>query len=244
MQKTIYFIYASNALTLNIMRKLIITISMLTLSATTSMCQTEWERPEDQQAAVNNQKKQQSAIKKAERESEKAKLAKAEEKYLAGAISEKDGKIEWVCNYKIQGASAEELYGKTLSVLQKFTKQEGQLPQSAVTLLNKKKHIIVASVWEWLIFKNSFLSLDKAKFNYLLIAKCTNGNVRISMQKLRYIYDDTGKGEEIILAEDAINDKNALNKKKTKLVPGWAKFRRKTIDRKDEVFNDLAVKLK
>lgn len=230
------------------MRKLFVTISIFILSATAGMAQSEWERPEDTQAQSVATAPNRKAIKeaeKAQRQAEKAKLAKEEAKYLSGAVSEKDGKVEWNRDYPVISASAEELYIKILSVLQKFTKQEGQLPQSAVTLLNKKEHVVVASVWEWLVFKDTFLSLDKARFNYILVARCTDGNVNLSMQKLRYVYDEmTGKGEETILAEEAINDKNALNKKKTKLVPGWAKFRKKTVDRKNEVFDILATELK
>lgn len=230
------------------MRKLFVAISIFVLSATAGMAQSEWEKPEDAQFSPATTKLNRKAIKaaeKAEREAEKAKLAKEEAKYLAGAVSEKNGKVEWSRDYPVASASAEELYTKMLSALQKFTKQEGQLPQSAVTLLNKKEHIVVASVWEWLVFKDTFLSLDKAKFNYILVARCSGGNVNLSMQKLRYVYDEmTGKGEETILAEEAINDKNALNKKKTKLVPGWAKFRKKTVDRKDEVFSAFAAELK
>ena len=44
------------------------------------------------------------------------------------------------------------------------------------------------------------------------------------------------------MAEEAIHDKNGLNKKKTKLTPGWARFRIKTVDRKDEVFNYIKEK--
>lgn len=230
------------------MRKLFVTITIFALSATAGMAQSEWERPEDGQPSTETTTLSRKAIKaaeKAEREAEKAKLAKEEAKYLAGAVSEKDGKVEWSRDIPAPSASAEELYIKMLSVLQRFTKQEGQLPQSGVTLLNKKEHVVVASVWEWLVFKNTFLSLDKAKFNYVLVARCTDGNVNLSMQKLRYVYDEmTGKGEETILAEEAINDKNALYKKNTKLVPGWAKFRKKTVDRKNEVFSALAAELK
>ena len=40
-------------------------------------------------------------------------------------------------------------------------------------------------------------------------------------------------------AEEWITDDNAVNKKNTRLYPGTAKFRRKTIDRKDMLFETI-----
>jgi colicin import membrane protein len=45
------------------------------------------------------------------------------------------------------------------------------------------------------------------------------------------------------IAEDWITDENALNKKKTKLAKYTGKFRRKTIDRKDNIFETIKAEL-
>jgi colicin import membrane protein len=45
-------------------------------------------------------------------------------------------------------------------------------------------------------------------------------------------------------AEEWITDKEAVNKKNTKLLPISGKFRRKTIDRKDFLFNKFESLLK
>lgn len=123
-------------------------------------------------------------------------------------------------------------------------KKKTKLPESNVTLVNKSQRVIVATLNEWLVFKSTFLSLDRAKLNYVLVANCTDGCVELTMRNIFFRYDENdGKGMTKILAEESINDKNALNKKKTKLVTGWAKFRRMTIDRKDEVFNKFRTYL-
>ena len=44
-------------------------------------------------------------------------------------------------------------------------------------------------------------------------------------------------------AENWITDKYGLNKNKTKLSRMSGKFRKKTIDRKDEIFNTIKVNL-
>ena len=46
-----------------------------------------------------------------------------------------------------------------------------------------------------------------------------------------------------VKADEWITDKYALNKKKTKLLKGSGKFRRKTIDRKDNIFGKICKAL-
>ena len=55
---------------------------------------------------------------------------------------------------------------------------------------------------------------------------------------------DRGDSEGMsVKADDWITDKHALNKKKTKLYKGSGKFRRKTIDRKDNIFGKICKAL-
>ena len=56
------------------------------------------------------------------------------------------------------------------------------------------------------------------------------------MTRISYDYDLSRKPTHYS-AEEWITDKYAVNKKHTKLYPVSAKFRRKTIDRKDFIFN-------
>lgn len=210
-------------------------IAALLLMATTAGAQNVWERPTEQVA------KQQEPEKAAETKAKDEATELKDARYLAGAVTEKDGKVSWTLSLDIPGQSAQQIYDSALKYLTNFTKNENQLDESSVSLVNKSEHIIVASIREWLVFKDAFLSLDRAKFFYTLIATCNDGKMTLEMCRLSYRYNDgTSKREEKIMAEDAINDKNALNKKKTKLVKGWTKFRKKTVDRKDYIFNDIA----
>ena len=63
------------------------------------------------------------------------------------------------------------------------------------------------------------------------------------MSNIRYLYDEH-RNPQRLKAEDWIVDEESLNKKKTKLLPIRGKFRRKTIDRKDFLFNKLEELLK
>ena len=86
------------------------------------------------------------------------------------------------------------------------------------------------------VFKNTALSLDRTQFNYQIYITIADGKADVSMMRISYDYDlERGGGH--YKAEEWITDKYAVNKKHTKLYPISAKFRRKTIDRKDFIFN-------
>lgn len=204
--------------------------------ATAMSAQNVWEKPKDDATVV------------IEKEDKSVKNVVKDAKYLAGALTEKNGKIVWTTDISLPGWSADEIYNTTFRVMQELTKEDNQLEGSTVSIVNKKEHIIVSSPREWLTFTSKFLWLDRAEMYYTLIATCSDGLLHLSMERIKFLYAENGKDKHKILAEEAISDKNGLNKKKTKLVPGWAKFRKKTIDRKDEIFcyieNKVKAKLK
>ncbi|MCD8203010.1 MAG: DUF4468 domain-containing protein [Prevotella sp.] len=187
-----------------------------------------WDKPEiggDDQTSVTAK-------------SEKAEKVSKDEKYLEGAVPEVDGKVEWTLEVDVPGKDASQLYDIMLACFSELTKSKNQLDGSSVSLVSKQDHIVVASVKEWMMFRDNVINLDRTKFFYTLMANCYDERVTVTMNRLAYKYDEeNGKGGYFYKAEEWINDKNALNKKKTKLLLGSAKFRRKTVDRKDEVFD-------
>ncbi|WP_298454084.1 DUF4468 domain-containing protein [uncultured Prevotella sp.] len=163
-----------------------------------------------------------------------------DEKYLVGAVPEVNGKVEWKLDVDVPDKSAQEIYDIIFDCFTNLTKEENQLEGSCVSLVNKKEHIVVASMKEWLVFTDKLLALDRTKFNYTLIAYCKDNHLTVTMGRVSYRYDEERiKGGHVYMAEEWINDENALNRKKTRLLPGSAKFRRKTIDRKDLVFDTI-----
>ena len=72
--------------------------------------------------------------------------------------------------------------------------------------------------------------------NFHLLVSCSDGKAIVRMTRISYDYETTRKPEHYV-AEEWISDKYAVNKKRTKLYPISGKFRRKTIDRKDYIFN-------
>ena len=207
------------------MKKLIV-LMMLALPMS-AIAQNVWEKPKEEK------------VKKAE----EVKKPNKDEKYLRGAVPIVDGDVQWTLDVDVPGKSAQDIYDKMFKTLTDLTKSEGQLEGSAVTLVNKQDHIVVANVREWLLFSSSLLSLDRTKFNYTLIARCSDGHLNMTMNRISYKYDEE-RTNQVYKAEEWISDDAAVNKKNTKLYRGSAKFRRKTIDRKDQIFETIRNVLK
>lgn len=212
-----------------------ISTALLTLAVLTLQAQNVWEIPD--QKTTKQQAQQEKEAK------QKAEEASLDAQYLAGAVTEVNGKVVFTLDIDVPQKSAQQIYDIVFNALQELTEQENQLEGSTVALVNKQEHIIAANIREWLVFKNNFLSLDRTKFFYTLIAKCRDGHLHLTMERLCYKYEEERGGsqaKDLIKAEEIIADGVALNKKGTKIYRGYAKFRRKTIDRKDELFATIS----
>lgn len=158
-------------------------------------------------------------------------------KYLApNAVPEVDGKVIFQTTLYADGKSADEIYDILLKQITKMTKESNQFDISQVAIQDRERHEIGATFREWLVFKNQTFSLDRTQMNYQLHVITRDGQADVSMLRINYDYDMERKPLHYT-AEKWITDKYAVNKKHTKLYPVSAKFRRKTIDRKDFIFN-------
>jgi colicin import membrane protein len=162
--------------------------------------------------------------------------ANADAKYLAGAVTEVDGKVVFETTIKAPGKSAGQIYDLLHAEMLRMTKEPGQFEQSRLTLEDKEQHQIVGTYQEWLVFKNKPLNLDRTRLLYHIIADCRDGEATVKMCRIVYIYDEE-RDPTTYYAEEWITDRYGLNKKQTKLARVSGKFRRKTIDRKDYLFN-------
>ena len=100
-------------------------------------------------------------------------------------------------------------------------------------------HQLAANYQEWLVFKNKPLVLDRTRFMYTLTAECSDGKAEVTMRRIYYLYDEE-RNPQTYNAEEWITDEYGLKKNKDKLSRVSGKFRRKTIDRKDYLFNKMA----
>jgi len=166
-----------------------------------------------------------------------------DQKYLAGAVPVVDGKVVFHTVIDAPGKSASQVADIVRAYLLKMTKEENQFEQSRLVLDDSVKHELMATYQEWLVFKSTALVLDRTRLMYNLIAKCFDGKLDLTMTRIYYLYEEE-RDPQTIKAEDWITDKEGLNRKQTKLSRVSGKFRRKTIDRKDFLFNKFADLLK
>lgn len=170
--------------------------------------------------------------------------AKVDMKYLAGAITYNDeNKIEFTLDTDANGKTAKQIYDIVLKYMSELT-QNDQNIASRVALVNDAEHVIANTMDEWLVFSQSFISLDRTEFKYQLIAKISDNHLNLSLCRIIYNYEEgrsTGFKEP---AEKVISDKIALSKKQNDLAKIFGKFRKCTIDRKDQIFAELAALVK
>ena len=141
------------------------------------------------------------------------------------------------------GKSAKQIYDLVYNYFSNFTQDKNNIA-SRVALVNPKENIIANTMDEWLVFSQSFLSLDRTEFRYLLVAQIADNSLTVTLSKIIYNYEEgrsTGFKEP---AEKVISDRYALNKKKNGLARIFGKFRKGTIDRKDQIFSDIKALVK
>ena len=158
-------------------------------------------------------------------------------KYLVdGAVPVVDGVVCWQTTINAPGKTAKQIYDILYKQMDKMVNEPNQIANSTIVQDDKEKYELGAIFHEWLVFKNSTLSLDRTQLNFQLMVKYADGKADVKISHITYDYDLERKPVHY-KAEEWITDKYAVNKKHTKLYPISAKFRRKTIDRKDFIFS-------
>lgn len=164
---------------------------------------------------------------------------KEDPKYLEGAVTtNENGKVEFEENFPAPGKSAAQLYDIVYEYMAQLVQDKNRI-ESRIALVNKDEHVIANAMDEWLVFSSSFISLDRTEAKYNLIAQISDGNVKLTINHINYTYEEGRSTGFKSPAEDVITDKVALTKKKNDLARIFGKFRKKTIDRKDQIFNGL-----
>lgn len=204
------------------MKKYLFIVLLTLLSPTLRAQDNTWEQPEED-------------------EMEKTEKVNPNAKYLQGAVPEVDGKVVFQKTISTPGKTADEIYAIVKRYMTRMTHEKNQV-QSQIVLDDSLNHIIAGTYGEWLVFKSSALALDRTKMMFVLTAKCQTGQADITMSRIHYLYDEECKPLRY-KAEEWITDKQAVNKKNTRLLPISGKFRKKTIDRKDFLFSKFETLL-
>ena len=176
----------------------------------------------------------------------KTKEDKNAPKYLKGAVPVENGIVTFKKTFRVPGQTDAQLYESMLFYVKDNLVVKG-IEDAWTRMLSEGKEdgVIAARVEEWMVFSKKFLSLDQTRFRYQINVTTGQGAVKITVTQVSYLYGEewhenkpTGTGGEIYRAEEWITDEHALNKKGTKVLSGSGKFRRKTIDRVNEIFEN------
>lgn len=162
-------------------------------------------------------------------------------KYLSGAVPEENGVITFKKSFSVPGKSAEEVHATMQLFVNTLVDNSIPAPGNYARIMeDNNEEGIVARICEWLVFKKKPLNLDRARFRYQIQVTTQGNRVNIVLNNISYYYNEDMETQNgvIIKAENWISDSEALNKAKTKLYPKSGKFRRKTVDRAEEIFNE------
>lgn len=155
--------------------------------------------------------------------------------YLKGAVPIVNNKVVFKQEIPVPGANRTEIFEAIRQWAGKRFQPQDDF-HARIAFEDARKGDLVALGEEYIVFSSTAISLDRTRIYYMLTIHATDQQCELSLSRIRYWYNEARNGGEKYNAEDWITDKMALNKKETKLAPITGKFRRGTIDLKNELF--------
>ena len=164
-------------------------------------------------------------------------------KYLLGAVPEVNGVVTFQKNFSVTDKNEQQIYEILLAYINNSlisnAIHDKSVPYTRIISEEKGEGTIVARIEEYMTFKRiPVISLDRTRFRYLLSSEVKGQKVNLTLTQISYYYNEDmdGKNGVPYKAEEWITDKEAVNKKGTKLYPRSGKFRRLTVDRVQAIF--------
>ncbi len=155
-------------------------------------------------------------------------------KYLGDVVPVVDGKVLFSKEISAPHLTQDQIFNALLTWAEsRFT--TGKDSWGRVLFTDQEKGQIACKGEEYLVFTAKALSLDRSRTHYRLSIFCHPGKCDIEVSNIYYIYPEDNK--ERILAEEWITDENTMNKKRTRLYRNTGKFRIKTVDMVEELFD-------
>lgn len=171
--------------------------------------------------------------------------AQVDKKYLAGAVPIENGVVQFEKTYEVPHKSKAEIFQLLLDYTQhQIIQQNSAGTQSRLVENTEEEGLIAANVEEFMYFKQSALVSHGTRFFYQLIFEVTDNAFTAKMRRIYYLYDGmdgTSAQVQSLRAENWIVDEKALSKRGTKLAKLAGKFRKATIDRKNDIFREAAT---
>lgn len=164
-----------------------------------------------------------------------------EPQYQAGAVSVVNGKVAFDEFIPAEGMTAAEIEEKVNSWITRRYVEPTVI--SAKRYESEQPNTAIVKGEEYIVFKNTFLVLSRARIYYYLTITAEDGGCRFNMSRITYWYDDEDDNGGIHMkAENWITDEMAFDKKGG-LKKFEGKFRRKTIDLKNQLVEELKNEL-
>lgn len=159
-------------------------------------------------------------------------------KYGKGAVPvDENGMVCFSQSFDMPAGMTED---QCYELLLNWAKGRFALPYAnAGRILNEdaQAHRFIFNVDQMIHFKSTPLSADESKISYNYSVSVKDGKYTMKMTDIKYRYEEGREGGgKKFPAEDWITDKEAYNRKGTKFLKSTGKFRIKTIDLKDIMF--------
>ena len=164
-----------------------------------------------------------------------------EAQYHLGAVPVVNGKVAFEEVIQAEGLSAEEIETRVNEWIKRRLTKPTVI--SSRRFDSEQPNTTIIKSEEYIVFKNTFLVLSRARIYYYLTITAEDGQCTFNMSRITYWYDDEDeKGGIKMKAENWITDEMAFNKK-GRLKKFEGKFRRKTIDLKELLIEELTNEL-
>lgn len=167
----------------------------------------------------------------------KKKQTKVEPEYAAGMVPVVNGKVTFEETIAAEGLTEEEVKERVNNWID--TRYVEPTVLSVKRYDSGSPEDIIIKGEEYIVFKNTFLVLSRARMYYFLTLSAADGECKFNLSRITYWYDDEDdKGGIKMKAEEWITDENAFNSKGG-LKKFEGKFRCKTIDLKNALVKEL-----
>ena len=161
--------------------------------------------------------------------------------YSVGKVPVINGKVTFEAEIPAKGLTAAQVEEKMNAWIAKRYVKPTVI--SSKRFESEKPGTAIVKGEEYIVFRNTFLVLSRARIYYFLTLTAKDGSCGFHLSRITYWYDDEDdKGGIKMIAEDWITDDNAFNKKGG-LKKFEGKFRTKTIDFKEQLIEELTKAL-
>ena len=174
------------------------------------------------------------------KKSKKAETASSEA-YKAGCVPVVNGKVTFETDIKAEGLTASQIEERA----NKWISERYVKPTviSVRRYESEKPNTTIIKGEEYIVFKNTFFVLSRARMYYFLTLTAADGHCNFHLSRITYWYDDEDENGGVkMIAEDWITDENAFDKN-GKMKRFGGKFRHKTIDLKEQLIRELTQAL-